>query len=165
MNRECCLTQVIKQIIKHHLWDLTVWLYMLELLLMVMLLVLWVFALEWMSVMFVLFSFLFFKVQIGPIWFKQLDLSSLWYWSSSEKTDCCRHLRWKCLQMFLFKNLYNSIGSIFHADLLHYFCHTSHILLELYTSNINLHKTYLAETWWIHILSLSALCWWHPVIV
>lgn len=54
MNRECCFTQVIKQIIKHHLWDLTVWLHMVELCLMVMLLV----AEYWMPVILLFFSFL-----------------------------------------------------------------------------------------------------------
>lgn len=31
MKRECCFTQVIKHIIKRHLWDLNVWSHMLEL--------------------------------------------------------------------------------------------------------------------------------------
>lgn len=93
MNRECCFTQVIKQIIKHHLWDLTVWLHMLELRLMVMLLVLRVFALErgclW-SAFFFFFSFL--KLQFGSS-----DLSN----RISPQTSAWLILEWTQVDMML----------------------------------------------------------------
>lgn len=65
MNRECCFTQVIKQIIKHHLWDLTVWLPTLELQLMVMLLLLRAFALETRFLWSWFFPFPILKVKFG----------------------------------------------------------------------------------------------------
>ena len=67
MNRECCCTQVIKQIIKHHLWDLTVWLHVLELRLMVMLLVRSVSLLE-IGFLWSCFFFFFSTMSLGSTW-------------------------------------------------------------------------------------------------
>ncbi len=154
MNRECSFTQVIKQIIKHHPWDLTVWLHMLELRLMVMLLVRLVLALE-RRCLWSCFFFFFFE---NAIW---LHLSN---WISPQTNMWFIHLKWIHVDMILSRCYASGNPHIHIFEFILY--HLIHLIdlafFDSFSHQILIDQKHasLSQFEWIHILSPSALCWW-----